>query len=119
VEDPRPAAQQAAEAWLELIDRAMFDVSWDSAAASFRRAVTKNQWRNTVLEARSPFEPVGERRLIESRYTNSIPNAPPGDYVVIRYDIQVAGGRKATETVIPARDAQGKWRVSAYSIRPR
>jgi uncharacterized protein DUF4019 len=119
VEDPRPAAQAAADKWLELVDRAMYDVSWDSAAASFRRAVTKNQWRNALLETRMPFEPVGERRIIESRYTTSMPNAPTGNYVIIRYETWVAGGRKATETVIPMRDADGQWRVSGYVIRPR
>jgi hypothetical protein len=119
VEDPRPAAQEAAERWLGLVDRAMYDESWHSAAATFRRAVTKNQWRNSVLQTRTPFEPVGDRRIIESRYTTSIPNAPPGDYVTIRYETQVAGGRAATETVIPTRDADGQWRVSGYFIRPR
>lgn len=119
VEDPRPAAQEAAGRWLSLVDRAMYAESWDSAATAFRQATNKNQWRNSLLEARNPFEPVGQRTLIESRYPASIPDAPTGDYVFARYEIQVSGARKATEMVTLTKDVDGRWRVMGYSIRPR
>jgi hypothetical protein len=118
-EDPRPAAQEAAGRWLSLVDRAMYTESWDSAATGFRRATSKLQWRNSLLEARNPFEPVGQRTLIESKYPAAIPNAPPGDYVLARYETQVSGARKATEMVTLTRDVDGRWRVTGYSIRSR
>lgn len=112
------AAQGAAQAWLQLVDARRYDQSWDSAAAVFRSAVTKSQWAGAVKEGRAPFEPLGERTLLSATYTTQLPNVPPGQYVVIQYRTKAGKGKTVVETITPARDKDGRWRVAGYYVRP-
>jgi len=112
------AAQDAAQAWLKLVDARRYDQSWDSAAAVFRSAVTKSQWAGAVKEGRARFEPLGERTLITATYTTELPNVPDGQYVVIQYRTKAGQGKTVVETITPARDKDGRWRVAGYYIRP-
>lgn len=112
------AAQGAAQSWLKLVDSQHYDQSWDSAAAVFRSAVTKPQWAGAVKEGRSQFDPLGERTLIAANYTTQLPNVPPGQYVVIQYRTKAGHGKTVVETITPARDKDGRWRVAGYYIRP-
>jgi hypothetical protein len=113
------AAQAAAQAWLTLVDAGRYDQSWDSTAAVFRSAVSRSQWATAVKEGRAPFDPLGERTLITATYTTQLPNVPPGQYVVIQYRTQAGKGKKTVvETITPAREKDGSWRVAGYYIRP-
>ncbi len=113
------AAQAAAGEWLALVDGLRYEESWDSAAALFRDKVSKPAWKAAVRQARGPLEPFGARSLISAAFTTTLPEAPPGQYVVLQYETGVAGGRTVVETVTPRRDPDGRWRVSGYYVRPR
>ena len=108
------AAQAAAGAWLGLVDGARYHESWDSAASYFRSAVTKPDWEDAVRKARRPFEPLGARTLLGASFQTKLPNAPPGEYVVLQYRTQAAGRKVVIETVTPMEDKDGTWRVSGY-----
>ncbi len=110
-------ADTAAHAWLTLIDKGEIAKSWDEAALSFQLAVTKAKWEQAVKSARGPFEPFGARRQIMARYTTELPNAPPGQYVLLQYDTDVSGGRQVVETVVPVLEGKRGWRVSGYFVR--
>jgi hypothetical protein len=112
------AAQAAAQAWLRLVDARRYDQSWDSAAAVFRGAVTKPAWSSAVKEGRAPFEPLGERSLLGATYSTQLPNVPPGEYVVIQYRTKAGNGKIVVETITPTKDADGRWRVAGYYVRP-
>lgn len=118
LEAPEQSAQRAAESWLDLVDHAMYETSWDSAATSMQRAVPRTQWRDVLLQARAPYEPFGARRLLSRQYTTALPKAPPGEYVVLQFATVVNDGHTVTETVVPMREG-GVWRVSGYFIRPQ
>lgn len=118
VEAPEVGAQRAAEAWLSLIDRSMYEASWDSGATSLQRAITQSHWRDALIQARGPFEPFGARQLLSRTYSTTLPNAPLGEYVVLQYSTKVSGGRTVVETVVPARE-NGRWLVSGYYVRPQ
>jgi Protein of unknown function (DUF4019) len=113
------AAQTAADAWLKLIDHKRYGESWDSAASLFRRAISKPDWGQAVAQARGPYQPFGARKLLSGSFTTTLPNVPPGQYVVLQYETQVSGGRAVVETVTPMKDADGHWRASGYYVRPR
>ena len=113
------AATTAAEAWLELLGDGGPKASWDSASSGLRRAITKEKWESALLSARGPFEPFGERHLLKSQYATELPNAPPGEYVILQYQTVVGGNRRVIETVVPSVDADGQWRVGGYFIRPQ
>lgn len=112
------AAETSARAWLQLVDSGRYGESWDSAATLFRDAVTRAAWAAAVKEGRAPFEPVGAREVLNAAYQTQLPNAPPGAYVVIQFRAKAAKDRTVVETVTPARDKDGRWRVAGYYVRP-
>jgi hypothetical protein len=45
-------------------------------------------------------------------HQTQLPNASPGEYVVLRYQTQAAGGGTIVEIVTPTKETDGSWRVS-------
>jgi len=113
------AATTAAERWMELLGADGPAASWDSASSRLRAAITRENWETALLRARKPFEPFGERRLLQSQYATELPNAPPGEYVILQYQTVTGGNRRVVETVVPSVDTDGRWRVGGYFIRPQ
>ncbi len=111
-------ATRAAESWLMLLDSASYGESWEQAAKAFQQAVAKSYWETQVAQVRAPFLPFGERTLVKSQYLESLPNAPPGPYVILEYRTQVRDGKTVVERVVPMREADGTWRVSGYFVIP-
>lgn len=111
-------AETVATSWLGLVDRGRYGESWDSAATVFRRSIAKPAWEDAIGSARRPLEPFGERTLVGSSWQTTLPNAPPGQYVVLQYRTRAGGGKRVIETVTPMKDSDGTWRVSGYYVRP-
>ena len=116
--DSTAAAVAAARAWLQLVDAGRNGESWDSAAAIFKGAVTRSGWEEAVREGRAPWEPFGERELLGASYRTSLPNVPPGAYVVIQFRTRAGKERRVVETITPARAQDGRWRIAGYYVRP-
>jgi hypothetical protein len=110
-------AQDAAEAWLALIDSAQYARSWDDAASIFKASVSKPDWENTCRSVRSPLGAVRSRILKSATFTRTLPGAPDGEYVVIQYDTEYENKVAAVETIAPMHDKDGSWRVAGYYIR--
>jgi hypothetical protein len=51
------------------------------------------------------------------QYMTSLPGAPVGEYVLIRYDTTFGKKKSSVETITPMMDKDGRWRVSGYYIR--
>ena len=111
------AAQKSAEAWLSMVDRGNYSESWEEAAKLFRDAVTRSDWEKTAGSVRNPLGQMKSRKLKSATYTETLPGAPDGEYVVIQYDTVFANKKAAIETVVPMKDADGAWRVSGYFIK--
>src|SRR5512143_568699 len=80
------AAQAAAESWLKLVDQGKYDDSWAQAAALFKGKVTREQWQQAAAGARAPLGKLVSRTLKSRQYTETLPGAPDGKYVVIQFD---------------------------------
>ncbi len=115
--DTEDQAVEAAEQWLDLVDRGEYEKSWMSAAALLRAAVTLEQWEHALNAARKPLGEVKSRKLRGAEYTTSMPGAPDGEYVVIQFDTSFANKKEAVETITPMKDAVGVWRVSGYYVK--
>jgi hypothetical protein len=111
------AAAAAATEWLALIDAGEYEQSWKEAASAFQDALTPAVWETSLTDARSQFEPFGERTLTSSQQVTDPPGAPAGDYVILQYRTEVTGDRTVTETVVPMKDGDA-WKVSGYFVRP-
>lgn len=110
-------AQAAATAWLALIDAGKYSASWEQAADRFKTAVPEPSWAAAATRARGPLGALKSRQVLSSTFTHTLPGAPDGDYVVIRYSTQFENKGSAIETVTPLREKDGAWRVSGYFIK--
>jgi len=116
-EKPEAEAQKAAEQWLALVDGGKYAESWDTAAAYFKGAVSKDQWQSSMVALRKPLGDLVSRKLKTAKYSKTLPGAPDGEYVVLEFDTSFANKKTAIETVTPLLDKDGKWRVSGYFIK--
>ncbi|MCX6875257.1 MAG: DUF4019 domain-containing protein [Verrucomicrobia bacterium] len=114
---PEIEAQKAAEQWLALVDAGKFADSWDTAAAYFKAAVTKEQWETSLVAVRKPLGDLVSRKLKSAKYSKTLPGAPDGEYVVLQFDTAFSNKKSAVETITPLLDKDGKWRVSGYFIK--
>jgi hypothetical protein len=113
------AAQQAALAWLALVDSGKYDESWEQAAQNLKDLVDKPQFATSVESARLPLARLVSRKVKSATYTRTLPGVPEGEYVVIQYNSSFENLTSALETVTPMLDKDGKWRVSGYYVRPQ
>lgn len=114
---PEEAAQKSAEQWLSLVDGGKFTESWTTAAAYFRAAITQEQWVRALETTRKPLGELVSRKLKSAKYTQSLPGAPDGEYVVLQFDTSFTSKKTAVETITPTLDKDGQWRVSGYFIK--
>jgi hypothetical protein len=114
---PEELAQKSGEVWLALVDAGKSAESWDEAAAYFRNAVTKEKWINAMKSVREPLGTVKSRKLQSAKYSTTLPGAPDGEDVVLKYDTSFEKKDSAVETITMALDKDGKWRVVGYYIR--
>ena len=110
-------AVPAAEAWLKMVDAGKHGESWDAAAESFRKSVTKNKWRQQLQAVRGPLGKVRSRKLTSTVFTTSLPGAPDGSYVVIQFQAVFENKKQAVETVTPIKGDDGTWQVSGYYVK--
>lgn len=118
---PAPVAASpavaSAEQWLGLLDRGFYGDSWDKAGAMLKGQIGKPGWGAAVEPARKPLGAVVSRKLTGDTPTHKLPGVPDGDYDVVQYETEFAGNRKAIETIILAREADG-WKVDGYFVKP-
>jgi hypothetical protein len=115
--DAEEAAVEAAEAWLGLVDSGKYSQSWDEAAEYIKALVSKEIWQNSIQGVRGPLGKVVSRELKSKRYTESVPGAPVGRYVIIQYKTSFENKESAIETVTPMLEKDGRWKVSGYYIK--
>jgi hypothetical protein len=110
-------AVDAATAWLALVDAGKYAESWEEAATLFRSAVPKDAWVRQIGAVRGPLGALVSRTLTAKTYSTSLPGAPDGEYVVVRFRTEFKHKAEAVETVTPTLDKDGTWRVSGYYIK--
>ncbi len=115
--ESQQAARAAAESWLKLVDEKKYDESWQAAAESFRKVVTKSAWGTAIKTAREPLGKLKSRTFKSAESRTSLPGAPDGHYVILQFESVLENKKAAVETITPALDADGQWRVSGYFIR--
>jgi hypothetical protein len=111
------AAQPGAERWLALVDADNYAESWKQAASIFKQQLTAEQWESEVKSLHSHTGRLVSRKFRTAEFTVSMPGAPPGDYVILKYDTSFEKFKTATETVVPTREKDGSWRVSGYFVK--
>jgi hypothetical protein len=115
---PEELAQTAADSWLKLTDAGEFGTAWDQAAKAFRDALPKEQWTQALSSARPPLGKAVSRKVTSRKYSESIPGAPQGKYVIIQYETAFEKKDSASvETITLMLDPDGVWRAAGYFVR--
>ena len=113
--DLAPAIAEA-QRWLTLIDQGRYGASWEAAAPMFQEAMSRHRWETTLPGARDPLGAPIKRKLRQADFATKLPNAPPGEYVVIQFDTVFENRPSSTEIVTPMKVGD-RWLVSGYIIR--
>ena len=111
-------AVAAAQAWLTVVDAGKFGESWDNAASTFQKGISKPKWVQAVGNVRAPIGAVKSRILMKDANAPKLAKLPVGDAVVIQFATVFEKLAPALETVTPFREQDGTWRVSGYYIKP-
>ncbi len=117
--DREIAGREAAEVWLALVDGGKYAESWQAAAPLFRSSIPEQKWTELMKQVRTPLGAVESRKLKALFYTDALPEAPPGEFVVVQFETKFAGREDtALETVTPMLDPEtGAWQVCGYYIK--
>lgn len=110
-------AHAAVSKWLALVDAGDCSQSWKQAAGLFRSGVSELAWVKAVHSARAPLGAVIARKAESTTVVHSVPGAPGGNYVVIKYATRFANKQNAVETVTPHQETDSSWHVSGYFIK--
>jgi hypothetical protein len=105
-----------AKAWLVLIYDNDYSQSWDNAASLFQNAISKEEWTEQLSGIVPPLGQVISRDVISSDYHNTLPGAPDGEYIVIRFKTAFENKSESIETVTQIKDGD-QWKVSGYFIK--
>jgi hypothetical protein len=116
-QDKKVVAEGAASNWLKLVDSGNYAQSWDDTGSVLKANVARDQWQELLLRNRGPLGALISRKLTSAEYTTQLPGAPDGQYVVLQYESSFEHKNSANETVTPALDKDGKWRVCLYVVK--
>jgi len=108
------AGQNAAHAWLLLLDRKDWGTAWDASSAVFRQTVPLGMWMDNVPNVRAPWGALVERTPGVAAYKKTLPGRPDGDYVTVAFTSKFAN-KQVEEIVTTVRESDGRWRVTGYS----
>ena len=118
-QDARPQAGKVvemAEAWLSGIDAGGYETSWNDAAEFFRKSITAEAWSDAMTKARKPLGAVKSRKLVKAEKADTLPGAPDGEYIVMRFETSFEAKEKAAEIVTFMKQADGTWKAAGYFI---
>lgn len=96
---------EAARDWLEMIDNADWQSSFDVAGSPFREANTVEGWAAASRQVREPLGAVMSRELLTIRFLN----APPRGYQEVAFATRFANSERVIETVTLQKE-DGAWK---------
>jgi ABC-type glycerol-3-phosphate transport system substrate-binding protein len=113
-----PAAREAAEKWLTMVEAGDFQASWDEAGEMFREGTTAQAWARQAADGQQRIGDLVSRELAELHAVTDPPDAPPAEYVFLRYRSEFSVAGAAVETVVLIRETERGWRVIGYFVQP-
>ncbi len=108
---------EAGQKWLALIDAGKADAAWDSASKQLQSVVKRDKFVAEMREVRKPLGKLASRMAVKFARAHDLPGAPTGDYAIIEYDVNFAGGKHLSEQLVWALEENDRWRVAGYYYR--
>lgn len=110
-------AEIAAIEWLALCDTGAYMACWQRAAAALRSRTDMKTWEQQMQGMRTPLAATRVRSLHSAEFTDALPGANEGHYVVVQFKTQFDKKDHAMEVVSLQHEVDGVWRVVGYFIR--
>jgi hypothetical protein len=104
----------AAIEFLALVDECEYEKSYLEASSVLREEVSQEEWVTYVRNLRDPLGQLNQRTLSSSDFHDSLPEAPPGRYVIFTYHSSFENNKFAAEVIAVAEGSDGAWRVVGY-----
>ncbi len=112
------AAAKFAADWLALLDAGKYDQCWKQTSPSFQSSIRKDKWESQLGHSRHLLGKIRARKLLNAVYTNQLPGAEDGEYVVVTFISGFERLGSGIETVIPQLQPDGSWKISGYGVKP-
>lgn len=106
-----PAAVEAAQRFVQLIDQGRWADSYRLTSTSFRKLNTEQVWAATSEKVRTPLGKLVSRSVLSQ---DDIP-APPAGYRMVRFNSRFESSADIVETVTLERE-NGEWRVAGIYV---
>ncbi len=111
------ASSAAAVGFLEQVDRAQYEQSWQQAAAYLKNQVPLDDWITRLKAVRTAAGNNLERREEKNFYTKEQKEGlPEGEYMVYIFASKFENKADVTETVTVMLEQDNQWRVAGYFI---
>lgn len=108
-------AQQAAHAWLQLLDAGSYGESWDAASSFWQADHTREKTAQVLKALHAPLRPIVSRKLKAAEFLV----VPDGDCVHIQFESEFANKGHHIETLDMLREKNGEWKVALWAQRSR
>jgi hypothetical protein len=115
-EEAIDAARTSAREWLALMDDRQYEETWEQAGELLKAAVAQDEWARKMSVTLGPLGKAESRAVRSSDYSTTMPGAPDGEYVVVKFDTTFENKQTALETVT-LRKENDAWKVEGYWIR--
>jgi DNA-binding CsgD family transcriptional regulator len=102
---------QSARRWLQMVDAARWQDSWQATGRTFRDLNTVDRWEAASQRARVPLGAALSRTLVSSELTPT----PPAGNMVVKFRTRFAARADAVETIALVREDDA-WKVVGYFI---
>jgi hypothetical protein len=111
------AALEAAQKWLSIVDKGAYPASWQDAASFLKTNVTQERFAQQLTNVRKPLGAVVSRKVLSKKFNTSPSGTQDGKSMIIQFQTSFTGKKSAEETVTPALEKDGQWRVTGYWIK--
>ena len=108
------------KSWLAIVDSGNYAKSWEMAADSFQRTISKEEWVARLEKVRRPLGKVISRKsrsIKLSRKLRSLKNAAIWMHMEEKFNTSFDGLLAAVETMTGSKQPDGSWRMTGYHIR--
>ena len=108
------AAESAARAFLQSIDKGRYSETWSDCAEVMREKIESDDWANYVANTREPLGAAKHREFSTIEFLDSLDEMPDGDYALVAFKGSFEKGGSVEEVVGLALENDSSWRVLGY-----
>jgi hypothetical protein len=108
---------EAADRWLQTVDKGEFAQTWRDADTGFQAAVSEVQWSQSLQQISAQTGKLLKREFKSEEEKTNLPGAAPGKYRIVVYISAYEKAPQVKETVVLTETKDGSWKVAGYFLQ--